>query len=165
MLNNERNWTLKNLEKIAAALDVTVGSLTREFADIPIVREVAAQEAFPCPRDPKEEIPTDWVATPVPDEGGISVISKMYGIKIKDNSYSPTFKEGDALIAQKDSGKEIKSGDLVVYCCPKGIGHIGKISFHDKIILFKPLNPVDSQELLLDRGQLAMMDRVLYIKL
>ena len=38
MLNNERNWTLKNLEKIAGALGVTVGSLTQDYADIPIIR-------------------------------------------------------------------------------------------------------------------------------
>jgi len=165
MLNNERNWTLKNLEKVAAALGVTAGSLVGEPSDIPVIREISAQEPFPCPREPKEEVVMERVSAPLPEDGNLASLAQMYGLKVKDNSYSPVYKKGDILVARKGTSPEMQTGDIVIYCCPKGKGNIGKISLHDQLILFKPLNPLDSQELLLDRGQLAMMDRVSFIKL
>ena len=59
-----------------------------------------------------------------------------------------------------------ETGDYVIYCCPKGIGHIGKVKLFDDKVFFKNLDPGDPfQDELLDRGQLRMMDRVAYIKM
>jgi transcriptional regulator with XRE-family HTH domain len=164
MLNNERNWTLKNLEKIAGALGVTVGSLTQDYADIPIIVVVKSNEPFQFPLEIKKDQAKGWVPAPVPVEaGGASLVAKMYALEIKDNKI---FDKPVTLIAQKDAGDEIETGDYVIYCCPKGIGHIGKVKLFDDKVFFKNLDPGDPfQDELLDRGQLRMMDRVAYIKM
>ena len=50
MLANERNWTIRNLEKIAGGLGVTVGALAYDFTDIPILLEVG-DEPFLFPQE------------------------------------------------------------------------------------------------------------------
>jgi SOS-response transcriptional repressor LexA len=163
MLNNERNWTLWNLEKVASALGVSVGSLTQQQADVPIILDIG-QEPFSFPHEIGRASALKWVSVPNED-GGVSVLARMYGIRIRDNSYSPVLKEGATLIAQKETYKEIESGDIVVYCLPEGSGRIGKVFMMNDKVLFKPINPRDPEETLLDRGQIRMMDKVVFIKL
>lgn len=165
MLRNERNWTLRNLEKVAAALGITVGSLTSEHVDVPVLREINAAEAFPFPRDLDKEVPVGWAPAPGIDIGGIVSVSKMYGIAITNGSFAPFLKKGTTLVAQKETSDEIETGDIVVYCCPKGMGNIGKVTLVDDKVIFKPLSPLEPEEKLLDRGQLVMMDRIVFIKL
>jgi transcriptional regulator with XRE-family HTH domain len=158
MLNNERNWTLKNLEKIAGALGVTVGALAQDFVDIPILIE-ATDEPFMFPLEIKKERALGWVPAPIPVYGG-GEVSKMYAISVKNVRI---FKKPKTLIIEKDS--HIESGDQVVYCCPEGFGHIGEITLYEDKMLFKALDPMDPfQDKLLDRGQLRMMDRVSYTR-
>lgn len=164
MLANERNWTLKNLEKIAVGLGVTVGSLTQDYSDIPVILEINSDEPFQFPLEIKKELAEGWMPAPIPLEaGGVLLVTKMYAVQINDHRI---FDKPVSLIVQKDAHDQIETGDFVLYCDPKGVGHIGKVSLHQDKVLFKALDPSDPfKEELLDRGQLRLMDRVVFIKL
>jgi transcriptional regulator with XRE-family HTH domain len=160
MLANERNWTIKNLEKIAGGLGVTVGALAYDFTDIPILLEVD-DEPFLFPQKIDKERAIGWVSAPIsPDE--MAEGSKMYAIRVNNERI---LEKKVTLIVLKDDDRT-ESGDYVVYCCPKGIGHIGKIKLFEDKVLFRAMSPLDPlQDELMDRGQLRMMDRVVIIKL
>jgi transcriptional regulator with XRE-family HTH domain len=160
MLANERNWTLRNLEKIAGGLGVTVGALAYDFTDIPILLEVD-DEPFLFPQKIDKERAIGWISAPIaPDEG--AEVSKMYAIRVNNERI---LEKKVTLIVLKDDDRT-ESGDYVVYCCPKGIGHIGKIKLFEDKVLFRAMSPLDPlQDELMDRGQLRMMDRVVIIKL
>lgn len=162
MLDGERNWTLPNLEKLAKKLNVPLNYFLAEHGEVPVVREIVAQESFKFPAKPQEEPVINWVTVPKLE---VTLLAQMYGIRIKDGSYLPDYKKGTTFIAQKKTSENIEGGDIVVYSSPNGNGHLGKVYFHNDKILFKPLNPLDRKELLLDQGQLTMMDKVLYIQL
>ena len=159
MLANERNWTIRNLEKIADGLGVTVGALAYDFTDIPILLEVG-DEPFLFPQEINRDRAIGWVSAPIsPDE--MAEGSKMYAIRVNNERI---LEKKVTLIVLKDS--EAESGDYVVYCCPKGIGHIGRIKLFEDKVLFRAVSPLDPlQDELMDRGQLRMMDRVIIIKL
>jgi transcriptional regulator with XRE-family HTH domain len=160
MFNNERNWTINNLEKIAAALKVTVGSLAHDFADIPIILEVG-DEPFLFPQEIDKERVIEWIPAPTPLYGE-GEVSTMYAIRL---NHDRILEKKLTLIVLKGDAK-IESGDYVVYCCPKGIGHIGRVKLFGDKALFRAFDPLDPlQDELMDRGQLRMMDRVIYIKL
>ena len=159
MVNNERNWTIKNLDKIAGALGVTVGALVQDFIDIPLLVEVGSAP-FPFPLEIRGERAMGWVPAPMPVYGG-GKVSKMYAISVKNERI---FRKPRTLIIEKN-GDKIESGDQVVYCCPEGFGHIGEVTIYEDKVLFKALDPMDPfQDKLLDRGQLRMMDRVSYTR-
>jgi len=164
MLANERNWTLKNLEKIAVGLSVTVGSLTQDYSDIPVVLEIKSNEPFQFPLEIKKELAKGWIPAPIPVEvGGALLVAKMYAVQINDQGI---FDKPVTLMVQKDAHDQIETGDFAIYCDPKGLGHIGKVSLYQDKVLFRALDPSDPfKEELLDRGQLRLMDRVVYIKL
>jgi transcriptional regulator with XRE-family HTH domain len=159
MLANERNWTIRNLEKIAGGLGVTVGALAYDFTDIPILLEVG-DEPFLFPQEINKDRAIGWVSAPIsPDE--MAEGSKMYAIRVNNERI---LEKKVTLIVLKDS--EAESGDYVVYCCPQGIGHIGRIKLFEDKVLFRAVSPLDPlQDELMDRGQLRMMDRVIIIKL
>jgi transcriptional regulator with XRE-family HTH domain len=160
MFNNERNWTINNLEKIAAALKVTVGSLAHDFADIPLLLEVG-DEPFLFPQEIDKERAIEWIPAPIPLSGG-GEVSKIYAIRL---NHDRILEKKLTLIVLKGDAK-IESGDYVVYCCPKGIGHIGRVKLFGDKVLFRAFDLLDPlQDELMDRGQLRMMDRVIYIKL
>jgi transcriptional regulator with XRE-family HTH domain len=166
MLNGERKWSVAHLEKIAAGLNVGINALTSKFQGVPVLREVRLQETFRYPHDIGAEHPITWV--PVPSEGGNrDLLAKMYGVSVKNGAQSPFFVEGATLICQQESSDQIQDGSLVVYCSPEGEGIIGRVLYHDspQKLRFQPLNGPSTKELLLDRGQLRMMDKVLFIKL
>jgi transcriptional regulator with XRE-family HTH domain len=161
MINNERNWTLKNLEKVAGALGVTVGSLAQDFANVPILLDVKDAELFQFPQEIKRENALGWVPAPIPVEE-IGSLDKFYAISLNGH---PHFGKAVTVIAKKDTGLQAEDGDYVIYCCPKGIGHIGKVKLFPDKVSFRSINPLGPyQDELLDRGQLRMMDRVAYIK-
>jgi transcriptional regulator with XRE-family HTH domain len=160
ILRGERNWTLEHLEKVAKALNVSISSLTDEYALVPILREVSSREPFAFPRDLKDSL--DWVPAPQLGLGEKAVLAKMYGIRVKENGYSPILRKGSTLIAQKDTSDQIEEEDIVIYSCPQGFGHIGRVFFHDDKILFRPLNPAEKDRIM-DRGQINMMDRVISV--
>jgi transcriptional regulator with XRE-family HTH domain len=160
MFANERNWTIRNLEKIADALDVTVGALAYDFADIPLLVEVG-EEPFLFPQEIDKERAIAWIPAPIPLYGG-GEVSKMYAIRVKNERI---YRKPKTLIIEKDGIIPITNGDDVVYCCPKGYGHLGTITIYEDKVLFRPFDPMDPfQDALLDRGQLRMMDRVSYTK-
>lgn len=160
MLANERNWTIRNLEKIAGGLGVTVGALAYDFTDIPILLEVD-DEPFLFPQEIDKERAIGWISAPIsPDEG--AGVSQMYAIRVNNERI---LEKKVTLIVLKDDDRA-ESGDYVVYCCPKGIGHIGRIKLFEDKVLFRAMSPLDPlQDELMDRGQLRMMDRVIIIKL
>jgi transcriptional regulator with XRE-family HTH domain len=160
MINNERNWTINNLEKIAAALKITVGSLAYDFADIPVLLEVG-DEPFLFPQEIDKERAIEWIPAPIPLSGG-GEVPKIYAIRL---NHERIFEKKSIFIVLKNDRK-IESGDYVVYCCPKGIGHIGRVKVFGDDVLFRAFDILDPiQDELMDRGQLRMMDRVIYIKL
>jgi hypothetical protein len=160
MVANERNWTFRNLERISGALGVTVGELAYDFTDIPILLEVD-DELFLFPKEIDRERAIGWVGAPIsPDE--MADLSRMYAIRVNNERI---LEKKVTLIALKDDDRA-ESGDYVVYCCPKGYGHIGRIKLFGDKVLFRAMSPLDPlQDELMDRGQLRMMDRVVIIKM
>ena len=124
MFANERNWTIRNLEKIADALGVTVGALAYDFADIPLLVEVG-EEPFLFPQEIDKERAIAWIPAPIPLYGG-GEVSKMYAIRVKNERI---YRKPKTLIIEKDGIIPITNGDDVVYCCPKGYGHLGQSPF------------------------------------
>ena len=166
MLSGERKWAVAHLEKVAAGLNVSINALTSKFQGVPVLREVRLRETFRYPHDIGAEQPIRWV--PAPSEGGNrDLLAKMYAVAVKNGAESPFFVEGATLICQQESSEQIQDGSLVIYCNPEGQGVIGRVFCQDppQKVRFQPLNDPNAQELLLDRGQLRMMDRVLFIKL
>jgi hypothetical protein len=166
MLSGERKWSVAHLERVASGLNVSINALTSKFQGVPVLREVRLRETFRYPHDIGAEQPIRWV--PAPSEGGNrDLLAKMYAVAVKNGAESPFFVEGATLICQQESSEQIQDGSLVIYCNPEGQGLIGRVFCQDspQKLRFQPLNDPKSQELFLDRGQLRMMDRVLFIKL
>jgi hypothetical protein len=166
MLSGERKWTIGHLEKVAAGLNVSIDNLTSKFQGVPVLIEITLRETFRYPHNLQTKKPKRWV--PVPAEGGNKqLLANMYAVVVKDGAQTSFFVNGATLICQKESSDQIQDGSLVIYCSPEGEGIIGRIFFQDppKKLRFQPLNGPTQKELLLDWGQLRMMDRVLFLKL
>jgi transcriptional regulator with XRE-family HTH domain len=165
LMRGERPWSLEHLEKISQALGVGISDLIDQFVEVPIVREISATERFNSCRHPRNESALDTV--PAPRLHGVTPgdMAGLYGIRIKNGSYAPYFSQGTVLIAQKNTSEQIRSEDTVIYCDPQGQSHIGRVTLYNDHLLLESLNPADPEKLLLDRRQLRMMDRIIFIKL
>jgi hypothetical protein len=100
------------------------------FSNVPILLVVKDAESFQFPQEIKREAALGWVPAPIPVEE-IGSLDKFYAISLNGH---PHFGKTVTVIAKKDTGLQAEDGDYVIYCCPKGIGHIGKVKlFPDKV--------------------------------
>jgi len=160
LLRGERHWSLDHLEKISRGLGVGISELIDSFTEVPVIREISATEPFDFCHHIEKESHLDTVPAP-----RVKGFGPLYAIRFRDDTYAPYFTQGTVLIVQKDTFDQIKTGDFVVYCSPEGRGHIGRVTLYDNHLLLEILSPRDPRKLMLDRGQLRLMDRVIIIKL
>jgi transcriptional regulator with XRE-family HTH domain len=160
LLRGERKWSLDHLERVSQGLGVSVSELISNFHEVPVLREISAVEPFDFCHSIEKENRLGTVPAPRVKDFG-----PLYGIRFRDDTYTPYFNRGSVLIVQKDTSDQIKTGDLVIYCDPKGTGHIGRVTLYDHQLLLEVLSPRDPRKLMLDRGQLRLMDRIIIIRL
>ena len=160
MLRGLRQWTIPHLQAVARVLDVQVGDLTDELIMIPIVAEIDASTdtLYPDQIDKTRtfgEVPAPRFWLP---GKGILMLARMYALKIKDDSFAPTFPKGSKVIVEKDGDKE--DGSLVVFCDTNNYMLLGRISFHENSVILHSLSH-GGKATILPRKYLSSMDRVI----
>ena len=160
MLRAVRQWTIPHLQAVAKVLDAQVGDFTDELIIIPIVAEIGAATDTPYP----DQIDKTQTLGEVPAPRfwmlgkGKVMLSQMYALIIKDDSFEPTIPKGSKLIVEKDGDKE--EGNLVVFCNSDNHIRLGRISFQENHIILQSMK-IGGKPMILPRKYLSSMDRVI----
>jgi SOS-response transcriptional repressor LexA len=122
--------------QFAKALNRSVEWLLGRIIGIPLIAEVGAGEHFNIlEHKVLEEID-------ISDIPGIDKNKALdyYAIKIKDNSFYPTFNKGDILIVEKRQSTEIKHGSRVVWFQEKEKSLLKFVEIHLDHLLIRCFN-------------------------
>ena len=158
LLGGERPWTLDILERIAAGLNVSLGTLVEGPIVVPMVGEMTS-EGIPSKQINSLEPVSYHSISPQEDE---STLAKIYCMKVRDRSLLPVFPQGTILVAQKDTSRTIESENFVIYSDEKGVAQVRQIFIpaNDGHIILKSLDQ-RIPDLSLPIGHISLCDRVL----
>lgn len=141
----------------AKSLDVSVEHLTGDRLLIPLVAELTATEPFRGNEDGCQDF-LDISHLP-----GITreKARKCYALRVRGNSMIPFQKDGDLLIAEKNSHHKIRSGDKVIVHHDQ-LSFIRYLESMGELLILRPLNPSLPTEAA-NKANLLNLDKVVYI--
>lgn len=160
MLAGKRQWLMAHLELVAKALGVQIGDLADENVAIPIVGEISANHACQYPGKIEKDQIIGYLPLPrvISEKQGWPTPEELYGLRVEDTSFEPTFFKNADLVVQRDGPQ--KEGDLVVYCDENNRMYLGRLFFHEDHLLLRSLNPAVQKDMILPRRLISSMDRI-----
>jgi transcriptional regulator with XRE-family HTH domain len=158
--DDERVWTLDQLEKIAPALGVGLWELFSEPLYPPIVAEISNSEGPPIEKITKPE-PIGYHPYPIAREDK-KTLQQMYCLKVKDKTMLPIFRPGAILTAQRETWRDIANEDFVIYCPADGHTLIRQVWSENEHLILKSLTQ-GIPDMVLPKEHLRLCHRVLRI--
>ncbi|MFA5382460.1 MAG: S24 family peptidase [Candidatus Micrarchaeia archaeon] len=154
LLEEEREWNLGHLEKLAPVFGKSVEELLTATRSVPVVERASALRTFPYPQLIRERFGK------VNYLGGGDMLNDLYAVEVDDRSMMPAFKQGTKFIVQKESFRKIKDEDIVICVDQVGQAMICYIRLTPETITLKSLNPT-IPDTIMPRTHLKVCDKVL----
>lgn len=154
----QRKWRLEHLESVARAAGVPVTKLLGDKPPIAIVAEVSAAEGFLIQK--RGAGPDLGQAENFFTEVSL-VEGRVYAIRVKDRSMLPSFPPKTIFYALKESHRDIKNEDLVVFSDHDGNSHVRQIIIGPDTIILRGLNPTVPDEVYPSHF-LKLCDRIIH---
>jgi transcriptional regulator with XRE-family HTH domain len=151
---------IRSLKKIAANLKVTEAYLTGNQVLINIIAEVSAGESFQCFFDGQSIDIIDISQLPLINT---KKATDYYGLKVSGTSMYPMQKNGDILIAERNSFYKVTDGDKIVYEDIDGYCWVKYIEFAGNDMLnIRSLN-LSYPSITIKKETIKLIDKIIYI--
>ena len=158
LIGGKRKWSLDHLESVARAAGVNVAMLVEDRPPIPIVAEVSATEGFLIPKG--TITPALGYAANFFTEASVGR-TMVYAFRVKDRSMLPSFPPKTVFYALRESHRDIKNEDLVVFSDHDGNSHVRQIILTPDTIILRGLNPTVADEVYPSHF-LKLCDRIIH---
>ena len=89
-------------------------------------------------------------------------LERLYALMIEGDGFLPFLKGGFIVYAAKNSGEDVKEGDMVIFIDDDNNGHLRQVRLSDGYLILKQLNP-SGQDIVRPASHLRMLDKVVWI--
>lgn len=161
LLKGDVRWRQDSLQKFCSIYQVNLLELLMGKSELPIVAEVGA-EGFPY-QNVETEVGGEYGMAPIPPINDY-LLDRLYALKVKGDQFLPLLRDGVIVYAAKDSGGQIKDGDLCVFIDDEGQGHLRQVKIAQSHVILKHLNP-SGEDMVRPISHTRLLDKVIWINL
>jgi|GEM_PF-4338417 len=163
LLKGEVRWRQDALQKFCSIYQVNVLELLMGRSELPVVAEIGP-EGFPY-SNVTDGVPPgeDYGMAPIPPISEY-LLDRLYVLRVRGMFFFPVLREGNIVYVAKESGSDVKEGDLVIYIDDDNMGRLRMVKLTPTHVILRDIHP-GGEDSVRPPSHIRLLDKVIWMNL